>query len=475
MASRIPWAVAAALAAVAAVAGCTLIIGDLHECKSTGDCSDGRSCVQGYCVNPTPDGCRGLPDAGVQAVYGAIDAGDAIHFGAVLSLTDQYGVPSDVDVAELDALVLAVKEVNQRGIAGRQVALHVCAYASQSDRVPALTTYLTDVVGTPAIIVANSSGVFAAQTITQSRGVVIMSANATSTEITGLNNPDGGVRLVWRTAPSDAIQGRVINDLLLGAGVYDAGIAGKNPVGIAYVNDPYGQGLSGILLTGLTGTKNVAAFPFDRGGDITAVISGLLGMTPTPPKMTVVIGFPDDAAHIVTAAAGHPELQRSAGHQWFFTDAAKSPSIISNSPPGEVENALGTAPAKGAGPAYTVFRNSFSSQFGINADNYAFVENDYDALYVLALGSAFAAGSGTGEVTGSKIAEGLGHLETGATMQLGTLSFANAASTLQAGGSVNVEGASGHLDFDVATGEAPAPIELWTVDAGTIKGVTTIQ
>ena len=38
----------------------------------------------------------------------------------------------------------------------------------------------------------------------------------------------------------------------------------------------------------------------------------------------------------------------------------------------------------------------------------------------------------------------------------------------------DIQGASGQLDFDPATGEAPGAIELWQVDGGVIKPVTVV-
>lgn len=479
------WLVVGSVAIGSGLVGCSLLVGNFKECDTPADCAGGQLCSpEGYCVDPTyPLGCNGNPDAGVLAVYGASDAGNAIHLGAALPITDSLGLPSEINIAELNGQVLAIEEINQRsGVGGRPFALHVCDFNftgvdNASVRVAEQVTWLADTVGVPAVIVANSFAVLAVAPITQGRGVVLMSANATSPEISALNVADAGLPLVWRTAPSDAIQGEVINQLLTGAAVgaslpdggtepFDAGIADAQRIGIAYVNDPYGQGLNAILQEGLLGAKTFDSLQYTRGGDITSTVAGLDGFDP---DLTVLIGFPDDVTRFLSAAPATANLSRDAGHRWLFTDAAKAPDLLSGTPLEQDEGAYGTAPAKGAGAAYSIFANSFAARFGVSADNYAFVENDYDAVYVLALASAYAVGSsGDGGVTGLALADGLTHLSSGASYSLTPSAFTSARGALQGGGSIDVEGASGHLDFNPATGEAPAPIQLWQIDGGTI-------
>ncbi len=476
MRTRIGMLVAVGISALL-LSRCSLIVGDLQECELPSDCPQDRTCSQGFCIR-VPVGCRGNPDAGVLAVYGDTQGANPIRLGAVLSLTDTGGNPSDIDLQELNALVLALEQINTRGVGnGRSFALHVCDYASNAEtHVPEITRYLTDRVGVPAVIVANSSGVLEAAKETQTRDVLLISPNATSNEITALNNPDGGVRLVWRTAPSDAIQGEVITDLLLGQSSFDAGVAGAGKVGIAYVNDAYGQGLKDNILGGLLGQREVQAAQFEREGDVAGAVSQL---NTFDPDLTVLIGFPGDAQRLITLAASSTNLSRAAPHQWFFTDAVKDPALDEGiTPPTEIEGNYGTAPAKGAGPAYFSFRSDFLSRFGVDANTYAFVEHDYDLMYVLALATAHAVGpNGQGPLTGTTLSAGLARLsDPGSTsFQVGVSTFTNARTALEGGAMINLEGASGSLQFDPARGEAPSPIELWQFRGGVIERAAVLE
>jgi branched-chain amino acid transport system substrate-binding protein len=477
MPSRTParrWVLALAGAAVAVAASrCSLIAGNFTECgEGLPPCPSGRACdARGYCV-VVPQGCLGLPDAGVAAEYGP-DAGDTIRLGLIFNFTNGSGVVNGSRVQQLNAALLALDEINQRGIGGgRRFAFQVCDTASDNTLARTQAQWMADLKGVKVLIVPTSGAVVAMADDTMSRDVLLMSPTATAKEVTALNNPDGGVRLVWRTSPSDNIQAKAIADVLTGASAFDAGLSGVSNVGIAYLNDPYGQGLNAALSQQLSGKKNVRATFYERGGDLDASVATLDAFNP---DVTVLVGFPDDVGRLVTKAAVTANLSRAAGHRWFFTDSAKDSAIISGSPAGELESNYGTTPAQTSGPAYPAFQSDFLSHYGIDPGSTSFIAHTYDAVYVVALGCAYAVGSsGTSELTGSRIAEGLKHLSSGTSVALGPTDFTAGRNAVQGGGTVDVQGASGKLDFDPATGEAPGAIELWQVDGGIIKPITVI-
>ena len=88
-------------------------------------------------------------------------------------------------------------------------------------------------------------------------------------------------------------------------------------------------------------------------------------------------------------------------------------------------------------------------------------------MYLVMLAAAWATGNG-GALTGARMADGMNHLASGALSPLVPSNFSQAVSALQGGTSINVEGASGKLDFDADAGAPPSPYELWKVepDAG---------
>jgi branched-chain amino acid transport system substrate-binding protein len=236
-------------------------------------------------------------------------------------------------------------------------------------------------------------------------------------------------------------------------------------VGVLYQDDPYGQGLASAIaatLPKMTPPRQVHAIQYPFRGDVTSAIAQLAAARP---DMTVVIGFPFDVVHVLNQAARQPALLKRNGHRWFFSDATKEPNLfVGLDHPEEIDGSLGIESADGGGAEAAAFAARFHARFLRDAGEQTYSANRYDAVYLLALGAAWAAGKdGHGAITGPRIAEGLAHLSSGPKFSLTPEHFTAAKALLQAGHSIDVEGASGTLDFDVATGEASSSFQLWRV------------
>lgn len=448
----------------AALSGCSLTAaGGLTECETSADCGDDRVCTEGYCL-PLPTGCG--------QSFGS-QAADAIPIGALLPISTSTQGTGGVDESEvqgLNAIVLALEEVNQRGVGGRQFALHLCDTAFDTDRTKRQAQWLVEEKKVVAVMTAGSSQTLAASTVTLPAGVLTMSSSATAPELTSLPDTYGGssVGLLWRTAPSDAIQGKVIANLLQEATRFPI----VEKVGIIYLDDPYGQGLFNVVTEQLKGKKQTQAAFYSRRGDIAAAVAQINAFDP---DVTLLVGFEDDAERIIAAAAQTPNLSRASGHRWFFSDSMKDAGLLeSPAVRAEVEGTFGTAPAQGAGAAFDSFRSRFMVRYNnVDPSNFSYTSHSYDSMYLFALAAAYAQGQG-GQVTGVKMAEGLTMVSSGATeLELTPTNFTAAAAELAAGRSINVVGASGNLDFDAA-GEAASPIELWVVEGSDFRTVENI-
>lgn len=448
------------------MSGCSLTAaGDFHECDGNEQCGEGRICVENYCIpNKTPEGCG--------TVYGVEDA-DAIPLAAALPLTTDGTTTDESERQGLNAMLLALEEINQnQGVNNRPFLLHFCDTQGDSEKLKAMAGWLIDEKKALAIITSGSAQTIAASTVTVPKNTLLVSATATSPAIAAIQDTNGGsVGLVWRTAPSDAIQGSVIADLLLN----DLRFSAVSKVGLIYLNDPYGQGLSGVLNEAFSGQmKTFDSLSYPRGGEVGGVVAQLDALNP---DLTILVAFPDDAARILNAATLTTNLSEAAGHRWFLTDSAKDPTLLGNlSSPSQLDTAFGTAPAQGQlvnSPAYAQFKGSFTSKFGVDPNQYSFTSNSYDAIYVIALGTAFAAQGGSGALTGARIADGLTRLSQGAKVNIAPDQFITAKGQLQAGVSIDLVGTSGSLNFDAATGEAPARIEVWKVKLPERTGFAT--
>lgn len=448
--------------------GCSLTTAaGLDQCETSADCGADQVCTQGVCL-PLPLGCGTL--------YGSTDPG-AIQMGALVPLhtsTDPNASVDQSDEQALNAALLALDEVNQRGIGGKQIALHFCDTSNDAERTRKQAEWLVGDKKVAAVLTAGSSQTLEAAKVTVPKGVLAMSYSASSPELTALPDTNGGATgLVWRTSPSDAIQGTVIADLLKDTSRFGT----LSRVGILYVDDPYGQGLYNMISERLgAGTTRIAnrGFFYARHGDVKEALAQL---NMYDPDVTVLMAFADDATSILVNAASLENLKRANGHKWFFSDSVKDAAVLANVDSGrEAQGFYGTAPAQGTGQAFNTFSSRFTDKYKKNPGEYAYTSNAYDAMYLLALSASYSQGMAN-SVTGVKMAEGLTKMSSGSSgtnTQLTNSNFTYLSAELAAGRSVNVDGASGPLDFD-ASGEAPAPVELWQVQDTNFVTVSTIN
>jgi branched-chain amino acid transport system substrate-binding protein len=442
------------------LSGCSFLLGPFDQCKVDADCSkidstDYLVCLKNVCVEP----CT--------RQVGTVGQPNTILFGALLPFTAP-GVsdagfeetPDDRGPVRMNAIDLAASEINQRqGIGGRTFGVTVCDTFNDAATAQKEAGYLIG-QGVPAIISSASDETIAAATDTVSAGVLLISVSATDPEITTLAASPKGVRLVWRTAPSDVIQAKVI------ANVLSSDQPPWTNLATLYSNEPYGQDLYGEFSNDYSGMKS--SFPFPPGGDVTSAVGQANALSP---DIVLVVALSNDPKSIMDAASAASNLSRLHGKSWFFTDGAENQALIDSfKDEAMVEGCRGTAPAAPAGTLWDNFRASYMAAYNIDPAGYSYVANSYDAFYCLALASAWAAGTqGAGPITGQGLGQGMGQLSSGTAFDLSPDDFTPARSSLQSGTSININGVSGPLDFDSTTGEAPASIELWTVDGGQIE------
>jgi branched-chain amino acid transport system substrate-binding protein len=447
--------------------GCSLISASgLEECQTSADCGADRVCTEQKLCLPRPTGC--------DTVYGSQDP-NAIPVGGLFPVHSGTGVGAPIDESDEqagNATVLALEQINQRTLSGKQLALYFCDTGNDSERARRQAEWLVKEKKVASVITGGSSQTLAvAQSVTIAANVLTLSYSATTPELTPLQDKNGGaVGLVWRTSPTDSIQGTVLANLVRS----DARLGSPKKVGILYVDDPYGQGLYNIVSEQLTTKPELPnrGFAYARNGDVRAAVDLLNGYDP---DLTVLVGFASDVTNILTEAASRPNLGRNV-HRWLFSDSVKDVAVLANAAAAaQAQGFYGTAPAQGAGQAFKTFQSNFQDRFKKDPSEYAYTSNAYDAMYLLALGISYAQGNG-GVVTGPKLAEGLTKLSATQTnpIQLTTPNFTNLATELAAGRSVNVDGASGPLDFNNDTGEAPAPVELWRVSGSNFVKVEVI-
>ncbi|MCY1016584.1 ABC transporter substrate-binding protein [Pyxidicoccus sp. MSG2] len=457
------------------LAGCSFTTaGGLTECETSADCDSAQVCNEGFCL-PQPVGCGD--------VFGPVSKPNTIPLGAALPLTTSEGKDESEEQA-LNSIKLVIEEVNQReGINGRNFILYICDTGSDAARAREQAQWLVNEKAVPVVFTSGSAQTIAASSVTIAAGALMMTHTSTSPDIATLpDKAQGAAGLVWRTAPSDTLQGRVIGDLLQGTiTVADnaTAFANTNKVVLSYVDDPYGQGLSGVVLRRLTQPQVISA-KYNRNADVTPAVTAI---STQQPDITVMVGFSEDNAKVINQLAA----QGTKGRKWFFTDAGKDPGLFTNlgANKSEVNGAYGTAPAQArtGDNVYKQFANRFQAAYGKDPGQFSFTAHAFDAMYLVALGTAYAAGPDASKpqpITGARIAEGLTHMTPGAgvtapAFDLGYNDFISARDAMRTGTVINVKGASGDLDFNNDTGEAPSEYELWKVENGAFKTVQLIK
>jgi branched-chain amino acid transport system substrate-binding protein len=388
---------------------------------------------------------RSARPVGCGETYGA-DGKNRIVLGVAM--------PVGPDTRQLfQAMRMAVDEVNQReGVGYRPLQLAFCDTAHQRARLRAQVDYLAQ--RAPAVITGGSDETLAATSIAFPAGVLVMSPTATSPELRDVASP-GGARLLWRATPSDEAQGAAMAEVLL----HDPAFSGVKKVALFYRDDLYGQGLAAVVRARLRGLE-VVAVQYPAEGSIDRQIDLL---DAAQPQVTVLVSSLGGLERrILDLAAKRPHLRRTAGHRWMFSENAKPDTelLAQLEHPEELDGSYATEPAHGAGDAYSSFVARFRARFGAEPSS-PFTAHSYDSIYLIALAAARAAGpDGKTPVTGRSIGEGFTHLSSGKHFLLSPEQLTPAKTQLLGGGSIDVDGASGALDMDAASGEPASPITL---------------
>ncbi len=446
-------------------------------CTTAQECIDAAggtpsACVESECVQLTNEHCQ------VVVPEDAIGNDDTIYIGWMGPLTGEF---ESIGVPIQQATQLALEEIDQfsnglpGGASGGRRPLAMIACHDLDDPI-AVARHLAEEVKVPAIVGAAFSGVTISVTteVTIPAGTLTISPSATSPAITDI--ADEG--LVWRTAPSDAVQAIPLAFLVeqLETDIRtDQMLMPTDDIRVAAASkgDAYGQGLVGALtnvmtFNGRNVTDNLAANAFlskqyadpsEGPVDFSEVQQDIISFAP---HLVIPLGTNEGITDVMSGIeAGWPGTPPPERPLYLFPDGGRLPELLAATETnadlrGRVK---GTVPGK-QGSNYLQFALRFDTRFGDSPGTFA--ENAYDAAYLLAY-SILA----TGEVrpTGSQIAESLKKMTGGqADIIVGPNQLNAGFNAVGSGGAIEFDGASGPLDFDVATGEAASDIDIWCVE-----------
>jgi ABC-type branched-subunit amino acid transport system substrate-binding protein len=371
-----------------------------------------------------------------------------IRVGTLMAHTgplNEYGPPIK------DGAVLAG---NQMAAAGFEIEFF--HEDSETNPTPATNAAkkLVEVNKVVAIVGALSSGVTlaVAESVTIPNNVILISPASTNPLMTVLP-ADEGKDFLFRTCPSDALQGVVAGKL---AASYN------KTVSILYVNNAYGQGLSEVFEESFArfGGKVLAAVPHDEKAaeSYTAELKKALAGNP---DRLLAYSYPQHAKVYLKEALEFYKYGR-----FLFCDGTKSEDIVKALGARAVEGQKGTAPGSAGGKPFAKFNAYYKAEYG-RLPPKPFITNAYDAAAVIGL-AAYAAKVKGLSLTSRNIRNQMRKVANPPGEVVIPGEFKKAFALLRAGKSINYEGAAGSVDFD-RHGDVVTPIEIWEYRGGELK------
>jgi len=380
---------------------------------------------------------------------------------ALFALSCSDSTPSPILIGTVEtngdpvgSSILALREVNAAdGIDGRLVEMAGIDYGTDPTILPDVIQGLLDrdivaLVGPPT-----SSGTLLVDDLLRAAGVPAVATGATSPALTGSDPP---LDYVFRVAPSDVFQARLLAGRALDSW-------GCTKTALVAQTDVYGATLGDALAQFFTGrgVPLVAREDIDpNGNDYRAALSRIESKTP---DCILLVAFDGPGARVVLQWNEVPA--RAGTVSWGGTDSVYSTVFVAGVlDPSLIDGMRGTQVAPTPNTAeYLVFQGRYQSQFGADPEGYD--ARRYDATALILLGLARSHGE-----KGDALRESLYEVSRppGTAIYPGDLALG--VSILENGGDVDYVGASGPVDFD-DDGDVLADYAIWQFDAATMSFV----
>jgi branched-chain amino acid transport system substrate-binding protein len=350
------------------------------------------------------------------------------------------------------------------GVYGRYVAIVHCDNAENIDiddldsveAAAASAKYLVDDLGIQAIIGPSTSDEsFAVFDAASPGGAITISPSATSPSLT----PVGGFPseqspgLFWRTAPPDDLQAFAIAQDLLDRGA--------ESIAILYEESSYASSLADAVQANFEGGgRTVVTYSYADGTALAQLIPRTFNE-----GADEVVYFTGESADVVTFLDTASVTPENVGVPIFLADAAADTAIFDVAGGSAMlPYVRGSRPQVPEGQRFDDFSITYNAEYGASPDESVFTSYSFDASWLALYGAMWADIEGE-PVTGETIGRGILRLSSGDDLDIGYFTLGQVRSAFEAGNPVNIEGASGSLDFDSQTGEVSNPIEVWVVDA----------
>jgi len=396
---------------------------------------------------------------------------DAIILGTIFSLK---GVNQASGVSRTNSAELAASEIEENivglpgGTGGKPRPLIFVACDDSSDNTVATRAaqHLKD-LGAPALIGPGGSGLVTAvaQNATIPSGQFLMTPSATSTSLTAFNN------LVWRTAPSDVLQAVALRDQI---SALEAKFKVDNPsvtkvkLTIVYQNNTYGTGLLDAMTKGLTlntlpvGDPGNSGYFKNSSYDATTLDpTTVAGQVATDkPNVIVLVGTSEIITKLLVPVEASWPASGTPRPLYLLADAARKQEALDATKGNDPLRLRirGTVPGT-SNPLFAALNVRYQGRYSATAAVFG-MAGAYDSVYLLLYGMAAI---GAQPITGASLATSMAKMIGGIKVDVGPDGFKTAIPALGSGNAIDINGASGPLDFDLTAHEAQSDIDVWCI------------
>lgn len=354
----------------------------------------------------------------------------------------QGAVPPIIDSARL-----AVKQVNDQGgvLGGKKLTLVLSDSKCDPQSAVAGANKLVNIDGVLGIVGAlcSSATIAAANAAAIPAGVVMISPASTSPAVSTLKDKD----LIFRTAPSDTFQGKILARAVLANGI--------KKVALTYVNNDYGKGLADNFRAAFKAGGGMIAGDQAHEDKKSSYRSEIATLAKGGAKHLVLIAYPQSSAPIFIRQSLEGGLfKKFLGPEAFYDRKMWKTVGIKN-----LDGAMYTRPASPAGPANTAYTKAMKA-FAPKSAGQLFTAQTYDAIFMLALAIQKAGSADRG-----KIAAALRSIANGKGTTILPGEWKKAVRLIKAGKSIDYVGATGALDFD-KQGDVAGVYNFWKIARG---------
>ena len=344
---------------------------------------------------------------------------------------------------------LALADVNEVGIGGRDLEIIVEDSESQSQAGVSAAQKLVNQDGVPFLIGAVGSGVSLAiyESVIQGTDVVQLSQNSTSPDLTDFPG-------LLRMSPTGSTQSTALSNIIAEDG-YDS-------IAMAWVNNDYGQGLAETFREEWDGDIAYDE-PHDQGQS--SYSSTVSGMANSGADAWLFITYQPEFTSMAQEA-----YSNGYEAQFYGADSVQGSDVLGNTPEGSLDGMKIVVPSAAIDQDnYQAFAEEFESEYGEAPTSWSAFA--YDCVVTAALSIATA-----DEFTGAALQETVRDVTRPEGEEVFT--FAEAMDVLGDDGSatdIDYQGVSGPIDFD-ENGDPVGFLQILTVEnheyvsSGTIEG-----